>query len=317
MLRLTPENLPQTVIFEGDMSVEKSQALRDLAAELLYSRRRNAEDTESLTRTLIAEGRHPDLVEFSGESVLIGSEKDAPPGTVRHLLKRVLPYSPWRAQARVIIFQNAAGIKDEAETALLKTLEEPAENNFFFLSVQTADALKETIRSRAVITRLTAPVAAAELPSDPWYRFYKLAGADEFIAQYPEAAENLINSAKQQCDELAFTGSDFPVLEKLLFTVPKQLFEKDTILVQSRALKFALLPFYAALRDRVVQGKTPALSPLTLPRLDVAAALRAAELMQTYMRHLEQRVFGNRPLNQVAVFYSFFFRFMQIWGEKH
>lgn len=316
MLTLTADNLPQTVIFEGDMSVEKSEALRNLATELLYARRRNTEDTESLTRTLIAEGRHPDLVEFSGESVLIGSEKDAPPGTVRHLLKRVLPYSPWRAHARVIIFHNAAGIKDEAETALLKTLEEPAENNYFFLSVPTADALKETIRSRSVITRIAGKIPPTELPQDPWYRFYVLAGADEFIAQFPEAAENLITTAKQQCDELAFTGADFPLLEKLLFLSPKQLFEKDTILVQSRALKFALLPFYAALRDRVVQGTTPSFSPLALPRLAVPAAIRAAGLMQTYMHNLETRVFGNRPLNQVTVFYSFFFRFMQIWAER-
>lgn len=316
MLRLTPENLPQTVIFEGDMSVEKSQALRDLGAEVLFARRRNPEDTESLTRTLIAEGRHPDLVEFSGESVLIGSEKDAPPGTVRHLLKRILPYSPWRAQARVIIFHNAAGIKDEAETALLKTLEEPAENNFFFLSVQTADALKETIRSRAVITRLTASISPDALPQDPWYRFYTLAGGNEFIAQFPEAAENLIITAKQQTDELAFTAADFPLLEKLLFLAPKQMFDKETVLVQSRALKFALLPFYAALRDRVIQGTTPSMSPLALPRLSVPSAIRAAELMRQYMHNLELRVFGNRPLNQVAVFYSFFFRFMQIWAER-
>lgn len=316
MLKLTPENLPQTVIFEGDMSPEKSQALRNLGAEVLFAKRRNQEDTESLTQTLIAENRHPDLVEFSGESVLIGSEKDAPPGTVRHLLKRVLPYAPWRANARVIIFQNAAGIKDEAETALLKTLEEPAENNFYFLSVQTADALKETIRSRAVITRIVAAVAPSDLPQDPWMRFYTLVGADEFIAQFPQAAENLIVNAKQQCDELAFTAADFPLLEKLLFLTPRQLFDKETILVQSRALKFALLPFYAALRDRAVQGTTPTFSPVTLPRLTVPAAIRAAELVQNYMHNLELRIFGNRPLNQVAVFYSFFFRFMQIWAEK-
>ena len=78
---------------------------------------------------------------------------------------------------------------------------------------------------------------------------------------------------------------------------------------------FALI--YAALRDRVIQGTTPSLSPLTLPRLSVPSAIRAAELMRHYMHNLELRVFGNRPLNQVAVFYSFFFRFMQIWAERH
>lgn len=316
MLPLSAESLPQTVIFEGDTSREKSVALRKLATDILYARRRNAEDTESLTATLIAEGRHPDLIEFTGDSVQIGPEKDAPPGTVRHLLRKILPYSPWRSNARVVIFHNAAGIRDEAETALLKTLEEPEPGNFFFLSVQTAEALKETIRSRSVITHLGMAVAAQDLSPDPWLRFYTLAGQSDFIAQYGEVADNLIDEARRQVDELAYSAGDFPVLEKLLFLTPKQFFEKETVTAQNRALKFALLPFYAALRDRATQGVTAPLSPIVLTRMPAIAALRAAEAMHIYMQNLEARVFGNRPLNQIAVFYSFFFRFMQFWSEK-
>lgn len=316
MVALSAENIPQCIIFEGDMSPEKSRVLRKLGADVLFARRRNAEETESLTTTLIAEGRHPDLVEFSGDTVLIGPEKDAQPGSVRHLLRRILPYAPWRSNARVIIFHNASGIKDEAETALLKTLEEPPPQHYFFLSVQTAEALKETIRSRAVITHLAAPSAPEMLPTDPWNRFYALIGAEEFLAQFPETSANLINATRQQCDELTFTTADFPLLEKLLFLDPRHMFEKEPIMVQTRALKFALQPFYAGLRDRAVQGMTPSLSPLAFPRMTVANAIRAAELLRTYMRNLDTRIFGNRPLNQTAVFYSFFFRFMHIWAER-
>jgi len=316
MTALSALSLPQTVIFEGDMSPEKMARLRKLGAEILFARRRNAEDTATLTETLIAENRHPDLVEFIGESVLIGSEKDAPPGTVRHLLKRVLPYSPWRATARVIIFHNAAGIKDEAETALLKTLEEPAADNYFFLSVQTAEALKETIRSRAVIAHLAPQLNAADLPADAWLRFYALTGGDDFLRQHGETAENLIAEARRQNDEFSYSEADFPALEQLFFLVPKQAFEKDTITAQSRAMKFMLMPFYAAMRDRAVEGRVAALSPVHIAHMPVTSAVRAAELMRNYMQNLDVRIFGNRPLNQNAVFYSFLFRFIELWSTR-
>jgi hypothetical protein len=248
--------------------------------------------------------------------VLIGPEKDPPPGSVRHLLRRILPYAPWKSNARVIIFQNAAGIKDEAETALLKTLEEPGPLHYFFLSVQTADMLKETIRSRAVITRFATTVKPEELSTDPWLRFYTLAQADDFIADYPAAAEKITAAARATFDELTYTAADFPALENMLYLVPRQTLEKETVAEQTRALKFALLPVLAAVRDVSVAGVTPAMAPVAIARLTAKRATRAAELMQSYIRNLEFRIFGNRPLNQNAVFYSFFFRFFEIWSER-
>jgi hypothetical protein len=316
MIPLTPANCPQTVIFEGDMSPEKSAHLRKLGAEILHAHRREATDSQALTSTLVNENRHPDLIEFGGESVLIGPEKDPQPGTVRHLLRKVLAYAPWKSSARVVIFQNAAGIKDEAETALLKTLEEPQPLQYFFLSVQAADTLKETIRSRAVITRTYEQVTEQSLPADPWQRFYYLLGARDFEIQYPEESQRLISEARSIFDEMTYTNSDFPALEKLLYQSPRQLFEKENFNVQARALKFVLLPLWAAVRDRATQGIVPPLSPITLSRMTPSKAIAAADLMQTYVHNLERRIFGNRPLNQLAVFYSFFFRFFPLWAEK-
>jgi hypothetical protein len=316
MLRITAANAPQTVVFEGDMSPAKAAYLRHLGRDILHLNRRDHSDTQELTSTLVNEGRHPDLVEFSGETVLIGSEKDAPPGTVRNLLKRVLPYSPWKSEARVVIFQNAQGIKDEAETALLKTLEEPNPRHYFFLSVQTAEMLKETIRSRAVITHFTENTANEGLPADPWRRFYTLMGEHDFEATAPEAYGEMIAAARTAFDEMAYTRDDFFALEKILYLTPKKLFEKDTVTRQNRALAFAALPIMAAMRDRATQGLIPPVAPVVLSRITPANAVKAAKLMQEYLKNLEIRIFGNRPLNQHAVFYSFFFRFFPLWSEK-
>lgn len=314
MLHITAANCPQTVIFEGDMSAEKAAHLRQLGTEILYEHRRENQDSRALVSTLVHEGQHPDLVEFTGESLLIGPQKDPPSGTVRHLLRRILPYAPWKSHARVVIFQNAAGIKDEAETALLKTLEEPAAQHYFFLSVQAAEELKETIRSRSVITRVVNRHVIPEGMTDPWQRFYYLMGVKDFIAQWPEATERITGDTRQAFDELAFTADDFAALERLLFLVPKQLFEKESMTTQGKALRFAVLPLLAALRDRATQGVVAPLSPLVLNRMTPVQAVEASTLVYNYLRQLEYRVFGNRPLNLHAVFYSFFFRFMPLWS---
>lgn len=316
MLRINAENSPQTVIFEGDMSPEKAAQLRQLGCDILHLNRREESDSAALTSQLVHENRHPDLIEFTGETVLIGSEKDTPPGTIRHLQKKILPYAPWKSQARVVIFQNAAGIKDEAETAMLKTLEEPAPRHFYFLSVPTAEILKETIRSRAVVSRIHISPSAQGLPADGWLRFYHLAGVRDFMLQYPEATEKLIAETRAACDTLAYSNDDFLALERILYSVPRQLFDKETVTVQTRALRFAILPFFAALRDRLTEGHVPPLAPLVLSRIPVAAALKATDHIRGYLRSLETRIFGNRPLNQQAVFYSFYFRFFPLWSAR-
>lgn len=316
MLHISPENAPQVVVFEGDMSPAKAAYLKSLGRDILYKHRREPTDSFELTSQLINEDRHPDLVEFTGETVLIGSEKDSPPGTVRHLLRKILPYSPWKSTARVVIFQNAAGIKDEAETALLKTLEEPNEKHFFFLSVQTSEMLKETIRSRAVITRHAQAVSGEALPADMWRRFYYLTREEDFAAEAPEAAETIMAAARTAMDEMSYTDDDFRSLENMLYTTPKKTMEKETVTRQNRALKFAALPLMAALRDRATQGVIPPVAPVALNRMSPENAVRAAQLMQDYLKNLEVRIFGNRPLNQHAVFYGFFFRFFPLWSAK-
>jgi hypothetical protein len=316
MVALSAENTPQTVIFEGDMGPAKAQYLRELGTSILQHYRREKTDSETLTTSLVREGAHPDLIEFSGDSVLIGPEKETPPGTVRHLLRKVLPYAPWKSEARVVIFQNAAGIKDEAETALLKTLEEPAPLHYYFMSVQTADTLKETIRSRAVITRFHPKPAGENLPADPWLRFFQLAGADDFTTAFPEETSGIIAAARAAFDELTYTGDDFAALENILYRRPRALFEKEGIQRQNRALAFAVLPLMAALRDRATEGLIPPLAPVVLTRFNTAQAVRGARLIREYLRQLDLRIFGNRPLNQHAVFYNFFFRFFQLWSAK-
>ena len=86
--------------------------------------------------------------------------------------------------------------------------------------------------------------------------------------------------------------------------------------LRQRILMLAVLPLLAALRDRATQGIVAPFSPLVLNRMTPGQAIEASTLVHNYLRHLEYRVFGNRPLNLHAVFYSFFFRFMPLWSPS-
>ncbi|MCB1165392.1 MAG: hypothetical protein KDK37_02875 [Leptospiraceae bacterium] len=99
---------------------------------------------------LFLKREHPDYIQFPEDRILIGDEKQPAPFTVRWLLRTRLQYPPFKAARRYIVFPRADLIQNEAETALLKTLEEPPEHSRFLFIVEDLELLKETIISRGV-----------------------------------------------------------------------------------------------------------------------------------------------------------------------
>lgn len=93
---------------------------------------------------------HPDLILFPAEKTAIGDVRNPEPFTVRWLLQTRLPFAPYRAKRRFVVFPAAGLILHEAETALLKTLEEPPDHTRFIFIADSVESLKETIVSRGV-----------------------------------------------------------------------------------------------------------------------------------------------------------------------
>ncbi len=99
---------------------------------------------------MLARNDHPDYIRFSEERIAIGEPEDPAPFTVRWLLQTRLCYSPFEASLRFVLIPDASLIQHEAETALLKTLEEPPEHTRFIFLVRSLQELKPTIISRGV-----------------------------------------------------------------------------------------------------------------------------------------------------------------------
>lgn len=148
------------VLLVGPASVGKTTLALDLAAGLICAA---DEPTARPCRTcrscrMVAGGNHPDVhrlaPEGPGGQVVIGGPRDANgPRGIRDLL-RELTFLPVEGGARIAIVEGAAQMNEDAQNALLKTLEEPAPGVTIILCVDQEELLLPTVRSRCARIRL-------------------------------------------------------------------------------------------------------------------------------------------------------------------
>ncbi|HQL54400.1 MAG TPA: DNA polymerase III subunit delta' [Phycisphaerae bacterium] len=147
-------------LFEGPAGVGKELAARALAAQLLCEDDQRAVDADPCGRCpacrVFAAGNHPDF-----HLIHRGLHKLHPEpkirrqkglflviDVVRHFLIEPATMKPTQGRRRVFVIRDAERMNDEAQNALLKTLEEPPGTACLILVTSSADRLLPTIRSR-------------------------------------------------------------------------------------------------------------------------------------------------------------------------
>ena len=113
----------------------------------------------------VAAGTHPDLIELRAGQPIDPEEMKGKPKTVIPVadireLRRRLALTGFESPRRAVIIHQAEKMQEEAQNALLKTLEEPPEGSLLLLVAESPDQLLTTIRSRC------RPLALAAWPDE-------------------------------------------------------------------------------------------------------------------------------------------------------
>ena len=154
MIRSLPRSgrIPHTVIIESGDSAERESAALLLAAGAVCEQ----EDRPCLSCNAcrkVLEGIHPDVfIPEPSKNLKSGilSLKD-----LRDDYLAQTSIKPNEAPAKVYIFRDADKLlREDAQNALLKTIEEPPQNLLFIFTVESAKSMLLTVRSRARIITL-------------------------------------------------------------------------------------------------------------------------------------------------------------------
>ena len=136
--------VPQSLLFAGPDGVGKRAAALALAQAVNCPNRKDGDACGTCsTCDRIARAVHSDVTFLDTEG-----EASIKIRTLRERVLDVLGYRPFEAERRVYIIDEADALTDEAQDALLKTLEEPPPAAILILITAYPDTLRPTIQSR-------------------------------------------------------------------------------------------------------------------------------------------------------------------------
>src|SRR6056297_31402 len=140
-------SLFRSYLFYGPQNIGKKRVAREFAKDILSFKQAN----KGLIAKKIEKGVHPDLkIIFPNKKRSINIEK------TREIIE-YLKQSPFSAQKRIVIIENADSLTKGAANSILKFLEEPPTYVHIILTAADISLLPSTILSRCQMLRFSPP----------------------------------------------------------------------------------------------------------------------------------------------------------------
>ncbi len=142
---LAADRIPHSYIFKGPEGVGRKLFGRGFAAAI------NCRNPQGIAACGVCSscikfhsGNHPDFLVITpdGGGIRINQVRK---------LSRDLTYPPYESAMRVVILEDVHTMRQEAANSLLKTLEEPPENNLLILTAESSQEILATLTSRCQV----------------------------------------------------------------------------------------------------------------------------------------------------------------------
>ena len=146
--------LPQVIVFYGPHGIGKRDFLMQLLGEIyceFHSACGNCDGCSSLRY-----GSHDEVFWLEGKSLKVEAARELQEH-VSFISNTPDPQRPAMNLPRIAVVNEAETLTMQAANRLLKTLEEPAQNTYIFLTCSRIGLLLDTILSRAIKWRLRGP----------------------------------------------------------------------------------------------------------------------------------------------------------------
>ena len=155
------ENRPaHAIAFHGPDGIGKRTVADIFAKSLQCEDRGNSTDPCGKCRSCLQfdTGNQPDVIRVTHEKAAISVDD------IRSQLIARMQIKPYSSQRKIFIVDEAEKMNEQAQNALLKTLEEPPEYGMIILLTNNMESFLETIRSRVVCYDFM-PVGTDEIKS--------------------------------------------------------------------------------------------------------------------------------------------------------